>query len=216
MWRTAACVALAAIGSAMAPTTARGQAPPHPPVPGADASPLFTSNRTIQASLDRIAAGSALWREALEALRSSGRRALILTPDQVAVADRDDGKKTRAFDPTVLAEVVPVPAEHGHVRVVVAVVNLPLIEEVHTASWLVRRDLEADLDRILVHEIYGHAIPYLLAGHMSGRCADPTRGERASDACSIRRENAVRAQLGLGRRTDYGLGDLALARRGLF
>jgi hypothetical protein len=45
---------------------------------------------------------------------------------------------------------------------------------------------------------------------MSGRCADPAAGERPSDACSIRRENAVRAQLGLGRRTDYGFGALAL------
>jgi len=67
----------------------------------------------------------------------------------------------------------------------------------------------------LVHEIYGHAIPYLLAGDLSGRCADPKRGERASEACSIQRENAVRAELGLGRRTDYGLSDLALARRGM-
>jgi hypothetical protein len=70
-----------------------------------------------------------------------------------------------------------------------------------------------DLDRILVHEIYGHAVPYLLAGDLSGRCADPQPQERAVDACSIQRENAVRAQLGLGRRVDYGLGDLNLSRR---
>jgi hypothetical protein len=74
----------------------------------------------------------------------------------------------------------------------------------------VRRDFEADLDRILVHEIYGHAVPYLLAGDLSGRCPDPGPNEPARDACSIRRENAVRVELGLGRRGDHGLSSLAL------
>lgn len=215
MWRTAAFLALVAIGL-MAPHTVRGQALPQAEVAMRDKAPLLTTNPTLQASLDRIATGSVLWRDAVEAVRHSGRHALIVTPDQVAVTDAAGGRKARPFDPTVLAEVTPVPGEGGQVRVVLAVVNLPLIEEIHTAKWLVRRQLHEDLDRILVHEIYGHAIPYLLAGNLSGRCADPQRGERASEACSIQRENAVRAQLGLGRRNDYGLADLALARRGLF
>jgi hypothetical protein len=46
---------------------------------------------------------------------------------------------------------------------------------------------------------------------MSGRCADPEPGQRPSEACSIRRENVVRRELGLGRRTGYDLGGLALA-----
>ena len=93
----------------------------------------------------------------------------------------------------------------------VIVVNLRLVQDTHDARLSVPRDFEADLDRILVHEIYGHAVPYLLAGNLSGRCADPKKGESASDACAIRRENAVRAELGLGRRDDHGLYSLALA-----
>jgi hypothetical protein len=95
---------------------------------------------------------------------------------------------------------------------VVVVVNLSLIQRIHNERLTVARELDADLDRILVHEVYGHAIPYLLAGNLSGRCPDPEPGERAPDACSIQRENAVRAELGLGRRQDHGLSSLALAR----
>ena len=72
-------------------------------------------------------------------------------------------------------------------------------------------DVATNLDRIVVHEVYGHAVPYLLAGNLSGRCADPAGGESATGACAIRRENAVRSELGLGRRADRGLYSLALA-----
>jgi hypothetical protein len=111
----------------------------------------------------------------------------------------------------MLAEAVPVVGRDSTVPVVVVVVNLRLVHDVHDARLSVRRDFEADLDRILVHEIYGHAVPYLLAGNLTGRCADPQPGQSASDACSIRRENAVRAELGLGRRADHGIYSLALA-----
>jgi hypothetical protein len=92
-------------------------------------------------------------------------------------------------------------------------VNLRLVRQTHDARMSVPREFEADLDRILVHEVYGHAVPYLLAGNLSGRCADPAPQEPAGDACSIRRENAVRSELGLGRRDDHGVFSLRLAMR---
>lgn len=180
----------------------------------ADASlPLVTENPTFRASLTRIAEGSALWREAVASLRRTGRQAIILTPDQVVVTDEPGGAAKDAFDPAVLAEVAPVRQADSRVNVVLVVINLSLLEESHRSAGSVPMEFEADLDRILVHEIYGHAVPYLLAGHLSGRCADPAPGERALSACSIQRENAVRAELGLGRRTSYGLDDLNLTRR---
>jgi hypothetical protein len=99
---------------------------------------------------------------------------------------------------------------------VVVVINLPLVQAAHDVRFSAPQDFEADVDRILVHEVYGHAVPYLLAGDLSARCADPAPGERATDACSIQRENAVRAELGLGRRSDYSLSGLAIARGRLF
>lgn len=209
------------VASATAAGTARAQAVTEgcarvasgPHITPAD-SPFRTTNRVLRASLERIANRSALWRAAADALRAQGRQALVLTPDQVKVKDPEDDEETGPFDPTVLAEVAPVVCPEGHVHTVLVVVNLPLIKNIHDARWSVPLDVEADLDRVLVHEIYGHAVPYLLAGNLSGRCADPKEGERATDACAIRRENTVRAELGLGRRTDSGLYSLTLSRRG--
>lgn len=199
-----------AFGSLLLPLPASAQVAVRPD----DAfPPLVTEDPTLRSSLTRIAEGSALWRDAMASLRRNGRQAVILTPDQVVVTDEPGSVAKDAFDPTVLAEVAPVPRADSRVDVVLVVINLPLLEESHRNAGSVPSEFEADLDRILVHEIYGHAVPYLLAGHLSGRCADPAPGERARSACSIQRENAVRAELGLGRRTSYGLDDLNLARR---
>lgn len=221
MWHIAASLALTLVALATAAGTARAQAKPEgcagvasAPHPTPVDSPFFTTNRALRASLERIANRSALWRAAADAVRAQGRQALVLTPDQVKVKDREEDEETGAFDATMLAEVAPVVCREALVHTVLVVVNLPLIRNIHDARWSVPLNVEADLDRVLVHEIYGHAVPYLLAGNLSGRCADPREGERATDACAIRRENAVRAELGLGRRTDSGLYSLTLSRPG--
>jgi hypothetical protein len=73
-----------------------------------ETSAFATTNPTLQASLERIARKSALWREAADAIQKSGRRALIVTSDQVVVAPAVGERPTDAFDPTVLAEVAPI------------------------------------------------------------------------------------------------------------
>jgi hypothetical protein len=200
--RRIAGLVFAAVGVVIAAAATHAQAP----------AALITTNRILKDRLDRIAAGSPSWRAAVDAVARAGRRALVLTPDQVVVADGAD-RRMRAFDATVLAEAAPVPREDSRVDTVMVVVNLRLLEDIHDRQGSLPAEFHADLDRILVHEIYGHALPYLAAGDLSGRCADPAPGERAADACAIRRENAIRAELGLGRRTDYGLQGLWLARR---
>jgi hypothetical protein len=208
--RTACCLVVALIVSAP-PLPAAAQSAIPLGSQGVDGAPVLVSDPTLLASLRRIAAGSTLWRENIEALRGTGRYVLVLTPEHVVMADTIDGDGAGPFDPTVLAEVAPVPEDDSQVRTVLVVVNLALIERIHTQRRSLPGDLDADLDRILVHEVYGHAFPYLLAGHLSGRCPDPAPDQRATDACAVRRENAVRKELGLGRRTDYGLSGLALA-----
>lgn len=209
MRRLPICLALAIVASLLSTPTGAQEV-----VRSADAvQPLVTSNSTLRAGLTRIANRSPLWRDAMAFLRDSGRRVVVLTPEQVVVANQQGGVPKDGFDPTVLAEVAPVPRSDSGVAVVLVVINLPLLEESHRQAQSLPAEFEADLDRILVHEVYGHAVPYLLAGHLSGRCPDPMPGDRATDACSIRRENAVRAELGLGRRTSYGLDDLNLTRR---
>jgi len=204
-------LAVVALGLAVASEATRGQETVQGQASIVAGSALHASHPALKARLDRIAAGSALWREAVGAAGKLGRRVLVLTPDQVRVADTAGGA-TKAFDPTLLAEAVPIPFDGIRVNEVVVVVNLPLIADVHARLGSLPGEHDADLDRILVHEVYGHALPYLMAGSLAGRCADPDEGERASQACAIQRENAVRAELGLGRRVDAGLQGLSLAR----
>jgi hypothetical protein len=176
---------------------------------------IATSDPTLRASLDRIAAQSALWREALASLRATNRRIKVVTPDQVLVSDGRGG--LRGFDREVLAQVAPISADgSSKVNLVIVVINLELLQRMYFSAAAVPADFHADIDRILIHEVYGHALPYVLAGDISGRCADPSPNERPSEACSIRRENEIRAELQLGRRTDRGFEGLALTRRSLY
>lgn len=206
MWWALKNLALATlVATAAAAEPAQGQTS-RQAAPGAP--PLQTTNRTLLASLKRISERSPLWREAMHAVRTTGRHALIVTPPDIVMTGRRD---RYAFEDSALAEAFPVYDADSRITSVVVVVNLRLIQRLHDSRLSVPRDFEGDLDRILVHEVYGHAVPYLLAGDAGGRCADPEKGENASRACSIVRENAVRAQLGLGLRSDYGLSGLTLA-----
>ena len=176
----------------------------------ADSNSITTDNAALRGSLDRLASGSAAWREALDAVNRTGRRVYVVTPERIRMIDPRSGRP-RSFGADTLAEVIPVPPEDLRVNEVVVVVNLPLLERMHREQGLIV-ELEGDLDRILAHEIYGHAVPYLLAGHMSGRCPDPLPGQYAAESCAIQRENRIRAEMGFGHRTEYGLDGLALVR----
>jgi hypothetical protein len=204
-------LALVVLGLAVASETTTGQGTLPGQAAGASGGALQASHPAVKARLDQIAAGSAMWRQAVDAVARLGRRILVLTPDQVRVAQAAGGP-AETFDPTQLAEAVPVPHDGFRVDEVVVVVNLPLIADVHARLGSLPGEHDADLDRILVHEVYGHALPILLAGSLAGRCADPAPGQRASEACAIQRENDVRSELRLGRRVDAGLGGLSLAR----
>lgn len=175
-------------------------------------APVYATDPGIQVILERIADRSAAWRTALDSVASFGRMVLVVTPAEVIVADDTTDSVTDAFDPTSLAEAAPVVSADGVVNVVLAVVNIPLLQRTHAALGTSAADYESDLELLLIHEVFSHAVPYLLAGHMSGRCPDPIEGQRAVDACSIRRENVIRSELGLGKRKDYGLSGLVAGR----
>jgi hypothetical protein len=178
----------------------------------AAADVIVVGNPALRASLERIHRGSARWRAEIDRAAATGRRIVVLTADQVVVADSGTADDVQAFDSGSLAEVSVILGEGSRIDAVLVAVNLRLLDETHRRLGLPWSQRDADLDRILVHEVYGHALPYIVAGHTSGRCADPREGQRAADACAIKRENAVRAELGLGRRADSGLLSLALAR----
>lgn len=175
-----------------------------------DRPPLVVQHPVLAESLARLYARSPRWRDALDAVANTGRRVVVITPDKVRVR-ADNGGPDTPFDPEVLAEVQPIADDWSRVDTVIVVINLPLLDKLYSDAT--PADLHADLDRILAHEVYGHAIPYLLAGHLSGKCADPLPKQRATDACAIKRENEIRGELGLGQRREYGLDGLAMTRR---
>ncbi len=204
--RTHFTLAAAAIGlMAVIPVRVRTEARPVPAP-----APFVTRHPELSAALDRIARGSASWRAALTAVAATGRRALVLTPDQVVVQDPSTGA-SRPFDRSTVAEVSPVADPNGSVSSVLVVVNVERMQQLHDRRGSLPGEFHADLERVLAHEVYGHAVPYLEAGHLSGRCADPEPGQTATESCAIQRENVVRAELRLGRRTDAALGGLILA-----
>ena len=205
-------IAVAALLSALPGTLRADARGPASLAALADGSPLLTSHPRLRASLERIERRSRLWKADVMALRGGGSRVLVLTPEQVVVADSLDGEGAGTFDAGVVAAAAPVPDRGSRVREVLVVVNLPLIDRAHSRTRSLPGEIDLDLDLILAHEVYGHALPYLLAGDLSGRCADPVPGQKATEACAIRRENAIRAELGVAARQSGGLESLLLAR----
>ena len=156
----------------------------------------------LAASIDRLAAESPSFREALKAVTATGRRAVLITPDKF------DGP----FGADTLAQAEPVTDDQSRVDYVLVVVNLELLHKL-SGLPMTAVDFEDDVDRILAHEVYGHAIPYLLAGTLTAKCADPAIGQSASASCAVQRENVVRREMRLGQRIEYGRDSLAIARR---
>ena len=95
MFRAFVCLALAVVSPVAVSETVRGQASAPTPREAAYTAPLLTSHPTLLASLERITSGSVLWREGVNALRQSGRVALILTPEEVVFADPRDATTAR-------------------------------------------------------------------------------------------------------------------------
>jgi hypothetical protein len=178
-----------------------------------DTSPvLVTRNAQFARSLERVSRRSARWREAVETVRRLNGQVFVLTADEVMIAETPSAAGTATFDADFMAATAPVVHPAYGVQRVLVVVNVDLLQDVHDRQRSLQGEFDADLDAILVHEVYGHAFPYLFAGDMSGRCADPKPGERPEEACSIKRENEVRKELGLFRRTSYSLDALHLSR----
>lgn len=156
----------------------------------------------LAASVERLAAESPSWREAIKALTATGRRAVLITPDKF------DG----VFEADTLAQAEPIVTDQSRVDVMLVVVNLELLQKL-SGLQMTAVDFEDDVDRILAHEVYGHAVPVLLAGSVAAKCGDPAAGQSAIASCAVQRENVIRREMRLGQRIDYGRDSLAIARR---
>ncbi len=211
MWHKVAVLALVTVAPGLVGSiAATTEGASSPLLARSASSPLQTTDLRLKASLDRIGRGSSIWRRAIADLKGAGRHALIVPPADVVSLSSGRSTASVSTESATLAEVVTPLRSDSQVPVVLVVVNLPLIESLHSRRASLPGEVDADLDRILIHEVYGHAIPYLVVGDLSGRCADPLSRQPAVEACAIQRENAVRHELGLGRRVDKGLRSLTL------
>ena len=141
MARSLVRAGLAAVTAAVAFGTSVSAQPPR--WTAVERPPVIVEHPTLSASLARIYARSPRWRRALDEVVNTGRRVVVITPDHVRVRD-GDGSADTSFDPTVLAEVQPMPDEWSRVDTVVVVINVRLLESLYTDATM--RDLESEIE----------------------------------------------------------------------
>lgn len=170
-------------------------------------------NPLLEERIASLADRSPTWRAALDTLRATGFRIVLGDPDDV----RGEIAGLERYQAKHFGEVVPLRDGTGRLVGAAVVVDVERVRRLVTRSGLPERVLRADIDRILIHEVYGHAVPLAQARRLEGGCPDPAPGAPPSSSCAIRRENRVRAELGLELRTAYDLTGLAVGRylRGL-
>src|SRR5690606_14531350 len=100
----------------------------------------------------------------------------------------------------------------GEIVGAVVTVDVPRLARLYRLTGLPDEMLEMDIDRILIHEIYGHELPLSQTRTILGGCPDPKPGALAESSCAIRRENKIRDELGLEPRVTYDLRGLSIGR----
>lgn len=155
-----------------------------------------------------LAERSSTWRAALDTLETSDFRVVIGRPDQIR--RRIPGMEY--YHASHLGEVIPRRGPEGDYSSAVIMIDLARLRAMWRLTGLPRTALLRDIDRILIHELYGHVVPLARTRELAGGCPDPGPREPARSSCAIVRENRVRAELGIEPRTAYDLSGLVTGR----
>jgi len=151
---------------------------------------------------------SPTWRAALDSLAVLQFQVLVGTPEQL-------GELVPALSSYAgqhIGRMLPLGNRNSQLIGAAVLIDLAVMERMARAAGASQAMLEGDIDRILAHELYGHVLPLAIAGRPDRGCADPAPHEPAVSSCSVRRENRIRAELGLPPRTTYDLRALAIGR----
>lgn len=135
---------------------------------------------------------SPTFRTEMRGLRSRGFPLVIGTPETLGVeADPDEvGATWYLMDDDM--EVL---------QAVVVSVDLAYFRRAYQ-YFPGRRDIiQREVVATLIHELHGHVAPRILDGIL---CDDPRRGDPGLDSCVMRRENALRREVGLPEDHWYG------------
>jgi hypothetical protein len=155
-----------------------------------------------------LAERSSTWRAALDSLRENGLAVLVGTPSDI----RARIPSLSEYQPDHVGEVVPIRNGEGEIVAAVVAIDLPRLERLYRGSDLPLSAFHADIDRVLIHEIYGHVVPLAASRTIEGGCPDPRPGEPATSSCAIERENRIRRELGMEKRTTYDILGLVIGR----
>lgn len=188
-------------------TTYGGSLPAPPAAEGAPASVRIIDPLLAQ-RITSLGQRSATWQAAMDTLRATGFDVVIAQPAQI----RAKVPGLEHYAAHHLGEVLPQRDERGRLTGAVVTIDLPRLRRMWQLARLPPSVLTADIERILIHEIYGHVVPLAQSRRLSGGCPDPRPGQPPSSSCAIRRENRIRAELGLESRTTYDLRGLATGR----
>jgi hypothetical protein len=169
---------------------------------------LRIEHPVLAARSNDLSRRSPTWRAALDSIRATGFHVVIGTPADI----RRAVPGLEHYRARHLGEVVPMRDGEGALIGAIVTIDLELVERLGKRAGLTRSEMECDVDRILVHEVYGHVLPLARTREIAGGCPDPAAGEPAASSCAIVRENVIRAELGLDARVAYDLSGLSLGR----
>jgi hypothetical protein len=185
--------------------------PPAPPAGGG----LHLLDSYLADRIQSLELRSPSLRGALDSVRARPLRIVIGTPAQLALVEPWTLSARRIRLAQLIARV---DTADGAVQSIIVEIDLAAIARHRyrsippVAAWfsVAQRQLRFDrlVDDILIHEIWGHLVPLALVGNTSGACRDPQGGENDLDSCVMKRENALRAELGSAQRRTYALADL--------
>lgn len=218
--RVTASSAAAALCATVVPVVACAQAQPNgarEPAPAVRGAPVESPDTVgsievlddlMAERMRGLARDSRTWRAAMDTLRGTGFRVVIGSPADVRQGvDGLADHHARHF-----GEVVPLRDDAGEIIGAAVVIDVARVRRLAERGGLSDAVVARDVDRILIHEVYGHVVPLSQTRRISGGCPDPRVGEPPWSSCAIRRENRIRAELGLEPRTAYDITGLAVGR----
>lgn len=82
----------------------------------------------------------------------------------------------------------------GSLRRVAVAIRADGLREIHRSYGNPEAVFSSALEDLLIHEIYGHAVPMVDARLARGVCPDPRPGQHLAESCAGRRELEVRAE----------------------
>jgi hypothetical protein len=165
-------------------------------------------SRYLESRTQELARRSPTWRAGMDSLRATGFWVVVGTPAEI----RATVPGLEAYSARHLGEVVPVRDATGRLVGAVVTVDVDLVRRLSAQAGLTEAEMDGDVDRILIHELYGHVLPLAWTREIPGGCPDPAPGEPATSSCAILRENLIRTELGLEPRLAYDLSGLNLGR----